>query len=106
MLEDDIISSKNFLNFMNDALNHYQSFKDIWHINGYSVINDANKKNEIYITQLMSCWGWATWENRWKFYQKDVDTLTSNFSKKDIQKFDLDNTANFWDQVMKIKLEL
>ena len=51
----------------------------------------------------MSCWGWATWENRWKFYQKDVDTLTSNFSKKDIQKFDLDNTANFWDQVMENK---
>ncbi len=91
---------------MNDALNYYHSYNDIWHINGFSVVNDSNKKNDIYLTRLMSCWGWATWEDRWYFYKKDPDSLISNFSKKDIEKFDLDNSANFWDQVVENKIGL
>lgn len=48
----------------------------------------------------MNCWGWATWSDRWKFFDKDPDALVDTFSKKEIKKFNLDNSQNFWGQVL------
>ena len=103
VLEDDIVPSKNFLKYMNDALDHYSLDKNIWHINACSPVNDFNKENETYFSRLMNCWGWGTWKDRWAFYQKDTNNLVSQFSKEEIKRFNFDNTANFWDQVIENK---
>ena len=36
VLEDDIVTSPFFLNFMNSALNKYQSNEKVWHISGWN----------------------------------------------------------------------
>ena len=33
IIEDDLILSSNFLNYMNNALNKYENNKEMWHIN-------------------------------------------------------------------------
>ena len=38
ILEDDLITSKNFLSFMNQALDYYQDFPQIFSISGFSPI--------------------------------------------------------------------
>lgn len=67
VLEDDLITSKFFLKYMNDALEIYENRSDIWSISGYSPnINFPDEyKNEVYLTGRGSSWGWATWKNRW-----------------------------------------
>jgi len=65
VLEDDLITSTNFLEYMNQALNHYQDNPKIQSISGFSPIIKGLDYDEIYYTQRASSWGWACWEDRW-----------------------------------------
>ncbi|OZT78637.1 glycosyltransferase [Salinicoccus roseus] len=79
VLEDDLISSKDFLQFMNDGLNYYQDNSSIWSISGYNIPIKipANYKSEIYLSYRGSSWGWATWKDRWE----KVDWNVSDYKK-------------------------
>ncbi|MCZ2845014.1 MAG: glycosyltransferase family 2 protein [Candidatus Bathyarchaeota archaeon] len=64
VLEDDLITSPNFLNFMNQSLDFFQQNGNIQSINGYSLpINSSDA--DIYLQTRPFSWGWATWEDRW-----------------------------------------
>ncbi len=67
VLEDDMISSQDFLNFMNDALDFYQSFGRVFSISGYSypLQIPAHYPHDVYFLPRASSWGWATWRERW-----------------------------------------
>jgi hypothetical protein len=67
VLEDDLVVSEYFLNFMNRALNFYKDNKDIWSISGYSppLLYLKDYKKEVYLSLRSSSWGWATWIDRW-----------------------------------------
>ncbi len=105
VLEDDLITSRAFISFMNDALNYYQDKKKVWHISGCSgIINNENKKNEIFLSRYMCCWGWATWSDRWIEFNKNTTILINKFSKERIFKFNIDGAINFWDQIIENKI--
>ncbi|MCE3202836.1 glycosyltransferase family 2 protein [Paenibacillus sonchi] len=67
VLEDDLVTSPDFLSYMNDALNFYETDKKIWSISGYTFDLDFpdNYKSEVYLSYRGSSWGWATWKDRW-----------------------------------------
>ena len=87
IIEDDLIVSKYFLNYMNRALDFYKNNKkDIWSISGYSPSLPCLKhyKQEIYLSLRSSSWGWATWLNRWNkvdWKVKDFNNLKKNKNK-------------------------
>ncbi|MGG0510616.1 sugar transferase [Priestia megaterium] len=68
VLEDDLITSKFFLRYMNEGLNYYQKNSDIWSMSGYTPsINLPDDYHErIYITPRGCSWGWGTWRDRWE----------------------------------------
>lgn len=87
VLEDDLITSKNFLRYMNRALDFYENNKDIWSISGYSLpINIPESYDyDIYLAYRASSWGWATWEDRWgkiDWKIKDFDNFINDKSKQ------------------------
>lgn len=64
VLEDDLVSTPNFLNFMNQALDYYQLQSKIQSVNAYSLqIKDL--KESAYFQTRPASWGWATWSDRW-----------------------------------------
>ena len=81
IVEDDLISSPNFLNFMNEALDFYNDNKKIFSISGYSYPIDISDKynKDIYILPRASSWGWGTWLDRWE----KVDWKINDYSKFD-----------------------
>ncbi|MEK3984570.1 glycosyltransferase [Paenibacillus sp. FSL K6-3166] len=83
VLEDDLVSSPDFLTYMNDALSFYKEDKSIWSISGYTFdLKIPNYyKSEVYLSYRGCSWGWATWKNRWD----SVDWMVSDYSlfKKD-----------------------
>lgn len=90
ILEDDLITSANFLNFMNQALSFYNNQSNIFSISGYTMdISGLEKiEGDFYFGCRASSWGWATWKNRWA----SVDWEVSNYSKfinnrSDIKRF-------------------
>lgn len=99
VLEDDLVTSNLFLEFMNTALNKYKNNDKVWHISGWTYPVKFNIEEEVFSWRAMNCWGWATWNDKWKQFYKDPDSLIEKFTKKDIYKFNLDGTHNFWKQV-------
>ena len=76
ILEDDIITSKTFLIYMNSALDYYKNKKNVWHISGHSLFDmRSSKPNGIYLSSYMNCWGWGTWENRWCNFEKNTEIV-------------------------------
>ncbi len=72
VLEDDLVSSPNFLNYMNEALQFYKNEQRIFSIAGFSIPIKTNKLDYVYFTRRSSSWGWATWKNRWEEIDWDV----------------------------------
>lgn len=100
VLEDDIVTSPYFLNYMNDALNYFKEEKKVWHISGWNYPFDNEGLGDIFFWRLMNCWGWATWKDRWNYFEKDAKKLIHEFNKKTIYDFDLSNSGQFWSQVI------
>ena len=68
-LEDDCLPLPGFYSFMRQALFHYQAEKKVFSIGGYQPLLHKHFKDYPY--SLVSvwrflCWGWATWQDRWK----------------------------------------
>lgn len=87
VVEDDLISSPNFLKFMNEALDFYENDSKIFSISGYSFpieIPDGYKQN-IYVLPRSSSWGWATWLDRWRKVDWEVKDY-GNFIKDKYKK--------------------
>lgn len=101
VLEDDIITSRYFLKYMNDALKIYEKEKRVMQISGYMYpVNELDISSEGFFSRLAECWGWATWKDSWEYFEKNPKELIKDFSENDIYKFDFDGTAKFWDQVI------
>jgi hypothetical protein len=67
ILEDDLLTSKNFLDYMNHALNFYENHEKVLSISAFSF---PMKYPEDYpfdaaFGPRVSSWGWATWQEKW-----------------------------------------
>lgn len=71
VLEDDLITSKYFLDYMNKCLNLYQDNKTIYSITGFnfstSFMTYPSKYNEdVFLNIRPMSWSWGTWKDRWE----------------------------------------
>lgn len=86
VLEDDILTAPQFLNYMNEALEFYKDYSQIWSITGYNYPIKISKKYDksIYFSYRASSWGWATWKDRWDTVDwkiKDYDRYRMSLKK-------------------------
>jgi hypothetical protein len=75
VVEDDLVSAPDFLQFMNDALDFYNDDNRIWSICGYTfkMKIPSDYKHDIYLSYRGGSWGWATWKDRWEKVDWDVN---------------------------------
>lgn len=99
VLEDDIVTSPAFLSFMNQALDIYENKNEVWHVSGWNYPIDSSELSDTFFIRVMDCWGWGTWANRWRYFEKDPQRLIDNWSTKQKMHFDLDGSGIFWKQV-------
>jgi hypothetical protein len=91
VLEDDLLLHQNFLDFMYDSLEKFKNKKSVLQISGYSYPIKHNM-SVAYFLNLTSCWGWATWSDRWrgfikfsknkKLIQKEYNKIFYDYNKK------------------------
>ncbi|RDD29680.1 sugar transferase [Prosthecochloris sp. ZM] len=99
VLEDDIVTAPGFLRFMNDALERYRHESKVWHISGWNYPIDPDGLDDAFFWRTMNCWGWATWADRWKHFEKNPERLIADWDQGMINRFNLDGAHNFWGQV-------
>lgn len=89
VLEDDLITSSNFLNFMNSSLNYYDNCPMIMSINGFSLDlkSTINYERDIFFMNRTYSWGWATWKSKWTLCEFDKQKIQNSLKNIDINKF-------------------
>jgi hypothetical protein len=95
VLEDDLVTSRHFLAFMNQALDRYENEDRVVSIHGY-VYPFKTPLQAPFFLRGADCWGWATWSRGWKLFEPDgkmlLDLLTERKLKKE---FNYDGNYNF-----------
>ncbi len=78
VLEDDLITTPNFLTYMNLSLDEYQNKSKVFSISGFSFDFGIESKSqeETYFLYRGWSWGWATWKDRWT----DIDWEVSDYN--------------------------
>ncbi len=101
VLEDDIVTSKGFLRYMNEALNLYENEPKIMHIGSYlPYTNSYRKLPETFLSRFMSCWGWATWKTSWNKANWNESELYEQIKDPKVRnEFNLEGVLNFHEQL-------
>lgn len=102
VLEDDIVTSKYFLKYMNDALEIYKDEPKVMEISGYMypLGEDKDLPETWFVRRFADCWGWAAWARSWQYFERNPQKLIKEFSKEDIRAFNFDGKYDFWQQVV------
>lgn len=95
VLEDDLVTSPFFLQYMNDALLLYEHEDKVMSIHGY-IYPVRNPLPETFFLKKADCLGWATWKRAWNLYESDGQKLLNDLIKENLTKdFDFRGTYPF-----------
>lgn len=97
ILEDDLVLSNNFLEYMNEALQLYKNKRKIISIHAYSYPIKFQKSDpDYFFLRGADCWGWAAWSRSWKLFEKNGNLLRKKIIKKKlIKQFNFNNSFNY-----------
>ena len=95
VLEDDLVTSPYFLEYMNEALDLYEKEEKVISIHGY-IYPVKKTLPETFFLKGADCWGWATWKRGWDLFEPDGKKLLTELEKRNLTKeFDFDGTYNY-----------
>lgn len=88
VLEDDVRTGPQLIEFLDRNLIRYQESSQIAHINGYNLVPKehlTHPDNASRLTIYPESYAWATWDRAWQKYDDDM-TWAKNASLSDIKK--------------------
>ena len=92
VLEDDMVTSKHFLEYMNQGLDLYENEERVISIHGH-IYPTEKKLPETFFIKGADCWGWATWKRGWDIFEPDGKKLLSEIKRMGlIKEFDFSNS--------------
>lgn len=100
VVEDDIVVSPWFLNYMNSALEAGEQHPSIYQVSGYFVPH-RRALPTLGLLRVPTCWGWGTWRRAWRCYEDDAAALLAKISQCDIHAFDINGSYNHLDALQR-----
>lgn len=102
VLEDDLLTSVHFLEYMNSGLRYYEFQSGVFQIVGYTAPVRTRFRNECFFLPLSSTLGWGTWARAWKYFEKEpMDYELLKTDKQLKRKFDMDNSYPYSDMLIR-----
>jgi hypothetical protein len=77
VVEDDLVTSKWFLKYMNTALNLYRAEPAVMQVSGFMFPISGFSDNRASFLPYATSWGWATWKRAWD----EFDITAAGFSR-------------------------
>jgi len=104
VLEDDLVTSPNFLTYMNEGLKMYESEDRVISIHGYSYPLKEILPDTFFL-KFTSSWGWATWKRGWDLFESDGKKLLTELEhRKLIKEFNFNNSYHFSETLLRQSL--
>lgn len=87
VVEDDLLTSSDFLTFMNRALERYSNDPRVFSVSGfnYGVTMPKDYSYDAYFSYRSSSWGWGTWKDRWEKADWTISDYAGFRSSKNMQ---------------------
>ncbi len=98
VLEDDLVLSKYFLDYMNAALDRYEDEEKVMQVSGHMFPVKIDIDDDAFFLPMATSWGWATWQRAWKGFDGEMKGYEE--LKKDAKlrkRFDLDGSYPYFE---------
>lgn len=88
VVEDDLVTSRFFLRFLNDGLDRYETEDRVISIHGYNY--PVRGLPASCFIRGADCWGWATWKRGWDLFEQDGRDLLARLTQQGlVDRFDM-----------------
>ena len=95
VLEDDIVSSPYFLEYVNEALDLYENDLEVVSVSGY-IFPVKETLPETFFMKCANCWGWATWKRGWAIFEPNGQKLLKELREKNLtREFSFDHSYHY-----------
>ena len=95
VLEDDMVVSPYFLEYMNEALEQFVDDDRVISVHGYVFPVDIILPEAFFLPGA-DCWGWATWRRGWQIFNPNGKYLLDELMRRHlIQEFDYNGAYPF-----------
>jgi hypothetical protein len=92
VLEDDMVTSRFFLQYMNEALDRFAEDDRVISIHGYMFPVKQSLLEPFFLLGA-DCWGWATWARGWSLFNPDGQMLLDELRRRKLtQLFDINGS--------------
>jgi len=97
VIEDDLLLSRGFLRYVNEALSWYADDERIYQVSGHNFnVPELARRRESMLLPLTTTWGWATWSRAWRRFDPHAEAWKSYaLNKKVRHRFNLDGTYDY-----------
>ena len=97
VIEDDLILSPYFLDYMNSALDLYQEDNQVMQVSGHMFPVKLSCVEDTFFLPFTTSWGWATWNRAWQYLDSDVKQFSELASDpKRVNEFNLDGSYPYF----------
>lgn len=105
ILEDDCLPSQSFFWFCEELLERYKDDMRVGMISGDNFQKGIKRGDaDYYFSVYNHIWGWASWANRWKNYEVDLNSINDVKFIEEI--FTNRNTQQYWIDIFKTMKEM
>jgi hypothetical protein len=80
VVEDDLVVSPDFLEYMNQALELYANNEEVISIHGFMYSVPPVLPQTVFLRGA-DCWGWATWRRGWELFEPDSQKLLKELDR-------------------------
>lgn len=81
VLEDDLVTSPEFLTFVNQALDKFSTEDRVISVHGYSYPTNLERP---FFLRGADCWGWATWRRGWELFNPEGVSLLQQLREESL----------------------
>jgi len=95
VIEDDLIVHSRFVDYMLQALDHYEHNPEVMQVAGCTLSGPNLASGDVFLLPVTSTWGWATWKRSWERFSWNLDDLQA--ARSDAQWLDVFNLGGVCD---------
>ena len=101
VMEDDLVTSPHFLEFMNEALDMYRGDERVMLISGFTPPIKKKGLPETFFASWPDNLGWGTWDRCWKYFEKNPEKMIKEYTEDEIYYLNFNgNAPDMWQQVI------
>ncbi len=95
VMEDDLVVSPHFLEFMNEALELFENEPRVGHVHACEITGDPLLP-ETFLVRWTGSWGWGTWQRAWNLFNPDGKALLDELERRKLTRtFDFEGTYGY-----------